>query len=894
MFKRFIHRLFISFIALGLGAAAFLSMLLCGIVLFLTPQLPDVNTLKEVRLQTPLRIFSHEGELLGEFGDKRRHPIAYKDIPPAFIHALLAAEDANFFEHPGVDIKGLGRAFKELATTGRKQSGGSTITMQVARNFFLTNHRTFIRKFNEILLAIQIEHSLTKEEILNLYINKIYLGQRAYGIEAAARVYYGKSINQLDLAQLAMIAGLPKAPSRYNPISDPQRATIRRDWILNRLFELGYIDDKTRKNAQQAPVNAQYHAPAQVVFAPYMTEWVRQTLVSRYGTQIYDDGYLVTTTLDKKLQNYAQTAVYSGLQTYDQRHGYRGAEKQQTLPDADTTPNSFAEPSPANRQTALKMLKNTFAVGPMLPAVVMDITDDRAQLLLASNRTVELTWDNMTWARTLITATGTKIRAANIKDIIRPGDLVRVTFNPSSLPSNNPPQPDPKTASETQTPTEPVSNSADNSVFLSQLPTVQVAFTAIDPMDGAVRAMIGGLDFRLSKFNRASQAGRQVGSGLKPFIYAAALQYGMNPATIINDAPLVFSEPGMDSVWRPGNAEGKFNGPTRLRQALYQSRNLVSIRVLQHVGIKRGRRYLEQLGFDPQKLPNNLSLALGTASLTPLEIAQEYAVLANQGFKVQAYGIEKIMRLDGTVVEHYSAPRACPSCELASLDAAANGAVTTAAMTAPVVTTTPEVNPTTEATTAAVTTATVTTLPNTKPADTVIATTTKPAVLAPRVMEADTHYLLHTMLQDVITKGTGRRALELNRKDLAGKTGTTNDQKDAWFSGYNRQLTATVWMGFDQPQSLGENEYGGTAALPIWVEFMREALAGTPETQFEPPANIVTVKIDPETGMRVRGNQPGAIFEVFKNNRVPGFQELRPAADPAGNSPSSAPLQNIF
>jgi penicillin-binding protein 1A len=877
MFNRFIHRLFISLTALSIGAAAFLCMLLCGIILYLTPQLPDVETLKEVRLQTPLRIFSHEGELLGEFGDKRRHPIAYQDIPPAFIHAILAAEDANFFEHQGVDIKGLGRAFKELATTGRKQSGGSTITMQVARNFFLTNHRTFIRKFNEILLALQIEHSLTKEEILNLYINKIYLGHRAYGIEAAARVYYGKSINQLDLAQLAMIAGLPKAPSRYNPISDPQRAAIRRDWILNRLFELGYIDDKTRTTAQQAPINARYHAPAQVVFAPYMTEWVRQTLVSRYGTKIYEDGYLVTTTLDKKLQNYAQTAVYSGLQTYDQRHGYRGPEQQQALPDADSDPNTLSEPSGTNRQTALKMLKRTFAIGPMLPAVVMDIAHDRALLLLNTNNTAELTWENMAWARTLVTADGTKTRATGITDVIKPGDLIRITFNNPPLDPKNPPL-DPKKANVTKEIPETVTKTAEKIVALSQLPSAQAALIAIDPMDGAVRAMIGGLDFRLSKFNRASQAGRQVGSSLKPFIYAAALQYGMNPATIINDAPLVFSEPGMDSVWRPGNAEGKFNGPTRLRQALYQSRNLVSIRVLQRIGIKRARSYLEHLGFDRNKLPNNLSLALGTASLTPLEIAQEYAVLANQGFKVQAYGIEKIMLLNGTVIETNTAPRACPSCESASV--AQPTSVDATLATTPTVTTNQDDQP--KNTT------------DTNSSDIEMTTAKKSSLLAPRVMEADTHYLLHTMLQDVITKGTGRRALELNRKDLAGKTGTTNEQKDAWFAGYNRQLTATVWMGFDQPQSLGENEYGGTAALPIWVDFMREALAGTPETQFDPPANIVTVKIDAETGLRVRGNQPGAIFEVFKNNRVPSFQESRPATDPAGNSTSAAPLENIF
>jgi penicillin-binding protein 1A len=889
MLDRIIHRLLVSLFALGLGGAALLCMLIGGIILFLTPQLPDVKTLKDVRLQTPLRIYSHEGELLGEFGDKRRHPIAYQDIPPAFIHAILAAEDANFFEHNGVDLKGLGRAFKELATTGRKQSGGSTITMQVARNFFLTNHRTFIRKFNEILLALQIEHALTKEEILNLYVNKIYLGHRAYGIEAAARVYYGKSIHELDLAQLAMIAGLPKAPSRYNPISNAERAAIRRNWILSRLYELGFIDKSSLETALQAPISAQYHEPAQTVFAPYMTEWVRQTLVAKYGTAVYEDGYLVTTTLDQKLQRYAQNSVYGGLQEYDQRHGYRGAEQQQTLPDTDTSPDTLTEPSDTNRQLAQKMLSQKFVIGPMIPAVVMDITADRALLLLNSNRTVELTWDNMAWARNVVAADGTQTRATLVKDIIKPGDLIRIVFkDPQQDPKN---QADAKHSQATVvTPANIAPASTEKIVTLSQLPDAQVALVAIDPMDGAVRAMVGGLDFRLSKFNRATQAGRQVGSGLKPFIYAAALQYGLTPATIINDAPLVFSEPGMDSVWRPGNAEGKFNGPTRLRQALYQSRNLVSIRVLQRIGIKRARNYLERLGFDRNKLPNNLSLALGTPSLTPLEIAQEYAVLANQGFLVKAYGIEKIVRYDGVIVEANSAPRACPGCE-ASVAATAAATTGTTVITAAASTTDNDIADT-ETDEADVGEDPVTST------DAAVASAPSPVsqtLMAPRVMEADTHYLLHTMLQDVITKGTGRRALELKRRDIAGKTGTTNDQKDAWFSGYNRHLTATVWMGFDQPESLGANEYGGTAALPIWIDFMHEALAGVPETQFDPPANIVNVKIDPETGMRVRGTQPGAIFEVFKNNRVPGFQESRPATDPAnGNNGSPTPLQNIF
>ena len=520
------------------------------------------------------------------------------------------------------------------------------------------------------------------------------------------------------------------------------------------------------------------------------------------------------------------------------------------------------------------MLSRKFAIGPMLPAVVMDVSNDRALLLLNTNRTVELAWENMAWARSIVNADGSKSRVNNIRDVLKPGDLIRIAFN---TPQPDPKKPGASAADTSQTQTNPTA--ADKIVTLSQLPNAQAALIAIDPMDGAVRAMVGGLDFRLSKFNRASQAGRQVGSSLKPFIYAAGLQYGLNPATIINDAPLVFSEPGMDSVWRPGNAEGKFNGPTRLRQALYQSRNLVSIRVLQRVGIKRARNYLEQLGFDRNKLPNNLSLALGTASLTPLEIAQEYAILANQGFKVRAYGIEKIQRLDGTVIETNTAPRACPGCENTLAEVNANDAAED---------NTNENN--------SEETVSEDMADNTDRAPTSIAnsTTKTNPLLAPRVMEADTHYLLHTMLQDVITKGTGRRALDLKRRDLAGKTGTTNDQKDAWFAGYNRQLTATVWMGFDQPQSLGENEYGGTAALPIWIDFMREALAGSPETQFDPPANIVTVKIDPETGMRVRGNQPGAIFEVFKNNRVPGFQESRPATDPAGNSTSPAPLQNLF
>lgn len=873
MLDRIIHRLLVTLLACGLGGTALLCMLITGIVLYLTPQLPDVQSLREVRLQTPLRIFSREGALLGEFGEKRRHPIAYENIPPTFIHAILAAEDTRFFEHNGVDLNGLGRAVKELAATGQKQSGGSTITMQVARNFFLTNHRTFIRKFNEILLAFQIEQTLSKEEILNLYVNKIYLGHRAYGIEAAAQVYYGKSIAELDLAQQAMIAGLPKAPSRYNPISDPDRAALRRNWILRRMFELNTINKSDFEAALKAPIDAKYHEPAQTIFAPYLTEWVRQTLTSRYGTQIYEDGYLVTTTLDTQLQNFAQEAVYNGMQEYDQRHGYRGAEKHIAFTE-------LGAQSSANKQAALQLLNNSFAIGPMLPAVVMDTTAESAVLLLKNQQTVQLDWENMQWARSLSADNSTSTRATSLQQIVKPGDLIRITYQAKTIDTNN--------ELKTEQPTQSASNirsdhSSDTTnqkpteqiIKLSQLPNAQVAMVVIDPIDGAVRAMIGGLDFRLSKFNRATQAGRQVGSGLKPFIYAAALQRGLTPATVINDAPLVFSEPGMDSVWRPGNSEGKFNGPTRLRQALYQSRNLVSIRVLQRIGVQRARTYLEQLGFDKKKLPNNLSLALGTASLTPLEIAQEYAMLANQGFMVKAYGIEKILRIDGTVVENTQAPRACPNCETTKTS----------------VTDTPSELAEDPKDLSESSTSPLANENNDLPAAISVTSSNSTPLLAPRVMAADTHYLLHTMLQDVITKGTGRRALELKRRDLAGKTGTTNDQKDAWFSGYNRQLAATVWMGFDQPESLGANEYGGTAALPIWIDFMRQALANTPEVAFDPPSNIVTVKIDSESGLRVRGANPHAIFEIFKSNQLPGFQAIQP--EDAG-APSPPPLQNIF
>lgn len=778
-----------SFLAVVCG----LLLVLSGAFLYLSPSLPSVDALRSVELQIPLRVFSSDGKLIAEFGEMRRSPIKFAEIPPHFIQALLSAEDDNFENHYGVDPSSLMRAASQLVRSGHIQTGGSTITMQVAKNYFLTSERSFSRKITEILLALQIERQLTKDEILELYVNKIYLGNRAYGIEAAAQVYYGKSIRDVSLAQMAMIAGLPKAPSRFNPLANPVRSKERRDWILGRMFRLGKIDEASYNAAVGEPLNASYHVPTPEVSAPWIAEMARAEMVGRYGSEAYTQGFNVTTTVPSNLQEDANHAISSGLIAYDQRHGYRGPEAR--LPGK--TPREWAQE--LTRQRPLNGLE---------PAIVTKVDKTGIVVLTRDDKQESIAWDSMKWARPFMNTNSVGRTPAQPSDVAQVGDLIRVQ------------------------------RQDDDTLKFSQVPTVQSALVSLDPRTGAIRALVGGFSFEQSNYNRAMQAKRQPGSSFKPFIYSAALDKGYTPASLVNDAPIVFVDESVDKVWRPKNDTNTFLGPIRLREALYKSRNLVSIRVLQSLGVDSTIDYISKFGFNKQDLPRNLSLALGTATLTPMEIATGWSVFANGGYKVSPYLIERIDSRNGETLFRANPPTV-PADDIAAA--------------------TPQAVPASATTVSAPIAVDATLTPGAAPAP----------VIAERIIDGRTAFILTSMLEDVIKKGTGRRAMALGRTDLAGKTGTTNDSKDAWFSGYNADYMTTVWSGFDQPETLGRHEFGGTVSLPIWMTYMAAALKDKPAHVQPEPDGILSLRVDPISGRAAAPGTPGAYFELFKSEDTP-------------------------
>ena len=838
-----------------------------GVYLYLSPNLPDVDDLYEVKLQIPLRIYTIDGELIREFGEKRRTPVKYNQVPQQFVQALLAAEDSNFQTHKGVAISGLLRATTELITTGHIQTGGSTITMQVARNFFLSREQTFIRKFNEILLALEIERKLSKEQIFELYVNKIFWGNRAYGVEAAARVYYGKSIDQLELAQHAMIAGLPKAPSSFNPIVNPTRAETRRNWILQRMLTLGYIEPTQYEEAVNAPITAQLHGSQIKVSAPYVAEMARAEILKLYGREGYDNGYVVYTTIDGKAQKAANNAIRAGILAYEQRHGYRGPESQSFTPNNEEL----------NRQNWAEILKAERTINRLLPAIVTAVHERSVDILLPDEQTGNIAFENgLEQARAFVSENilGPEIKTAD--EVCQVGDLIRVyqsnTDESNGLDVSN--QQSNDEISLDQASTKDQTDAIEPIWYFSQLPKAQASIVALDPSNGAIRSMVGGFNFGSSKFNRAIQGERQPGSNFKPFIYAAALNEGFTPASLFNDAPVVMADAELENTWRPENASGKFYGPTRLRKALYLSRNLVSVRLLRTITPKAAIQYAENFGFDPKKLPKDLSLSLGSHAVTPMEIATGYAVFANGGFKVTPHIIDRIDTNDGQTIFKSNAPIAnCTTCEAApdkdkvaaeaALDSGANmngngieNSIIDIATTSPI----DQKQDTTAFETAA-------------------------TVAAPRVIDERIAYIIDNILKDVIKRGTGTKAQALNRGDIAGKTGTTNGPIDAWFSGYNSNLVASVWLGFDQNQPLGVREYGGSAALPIWIDYMKSALADTAETYRSTPNGITSIRIDPQTGLLASPMQRDAIFEIFREENVP-VERAQNIDSPFGESSS--------
>ena len=769
---------------------------LSGAYLYLSPGLPSVESLRRIQLQIPLRVFSSDGKLIAEFGEMRRSPIRIDEVPADFIAALLSAEDDNFANHHGVDPTSLMRAASQiLQSGGHIKSGGSTITMQVAKNFFLSPEKSFARKITEILLALQIERELSKDEILELYVNKIYLGNRAYGIEAAAQVYYGKSIRDVSLAQMATIAGLPKAPSSFNPLINPTRSKERRDWILGRMLKLGKIDQARYQAAISEPNSATYHGSTPELDAPYIAEMARAEMVGRYGSDAYTEGFRVTTTVSSELQQAATSAVRSGLMGYDQRHGYRGPSTRL---------------AGMTRDTWQAELSKQRSVGGLEPVFVTQV--EKNGLLVISRNGMEepVSWDSMKWARPYLGPDSMGPRPQKPADVAQTGDLIRVQ------------------------------RQSDGSLLFSQIPTAQSALTSLDPQNGAIRALVGGFSFEQSNYNRATQAKRQPGSSFKPFIYSAALDNGFTAASIVNDAPIVFQEAGMEEAWRPKNDNNTFLGPIRLREALYKSRNLVSIRVLQAIGIDYALKYVTRFGFNQQDLPRNFSLALGTANLTPLEIATGWCTFANGGYKISPYLISRIESREGQplfVANPPSVPQNTPP-----TDAAERGIASGADA------------------------------PGLEPA------------AAERIVDARTTFILTSMLQDVIKRGTARRALSMGRSDLAGKTGTTNESKDSWFSGFNADYMTTVWAGFDQPESLGRNEFGGTVALPIWMDYMSAALKDRPAHMFPEPPGILTLRIDPITGRAAAPGAENAFFELFKSeDSPPEMNELDPSQAAPGS-----------
>ncbi|MBE0506325.1 MAG: PBP1A family penicillin-binding protein [Marinospirillum sp.] len=780
-------------------------------------QLQDVELLLSEQLEMPMRIYTADSRLIAEFGEHRRTRINYEDIPRRYIDALLAAEDASFYDHPGVDVRGLARATVQLLDSGQIQSGGSTITMQVARNYLLTRDRTFARKIREILLSLRMEQLLTKQQILELYVNKIYLGHRAYGIVAASEVYYGKPLHELNLSQIAMIAGLPKAPSAYNPLTNPRRALIRRNWILSRMYNLGQLDDMSYEGAIRAPVSARFHPPERDIDAPYVAESARLFALEQFGDQAYTRGLKVYTSIHSEQQLAANLAINQGLLNYDQRRGWRGAEVQgiplveqmQEL-EADALAEIQASESGLEQvQQALvdpraeglkdrlamdvsywlRVLDQTPVYGGLQPAIVVESEAERLLLLRRGGGLVELTPEAWAWAGRYHSPFWKDRNALPGHRLVARGDLVRLRR---------------------------YEDSADTPWMLAQLPGLEAALVAMKTETGEITAMVGGFDYNQSRFNRAEQALRQAGSVFKPFIYMAALERGYTPATIINDAPVVFEDQQLEDVWRPQNSSGTFYGPTRLREGLYKSRNLISIRVLNYVGLGRAIEYVSRFGFDRARMPRDLSLSLGSANVTPLEMTQAYAMLANGGYRVEPYLVTRIEDGDGELIYQAIKPRVCRGCPEDQENMALSGV---------------------------------------------------DYPLAKRLVDPRAVYSMHSILRDVIDDGTGRRAQALDRSDIRGKTGTTNELHDAWFSGFNRDTVASVWAGFDQPASTGE--YGANLALPMWINFMKVALQNQPERVLDRPEGLVTVRIDPDTGLRARPGQQDAMFEIFYQERVP-------------------------
>ena len=884
--KLFIKKSFRILGALFLVGVVLAGLFFGGAYLYLSPRLPGIEALKEVQLQVPLRVYAKSGELIAEFGEMKRSPLKYEEFPQHLINAVLAAEDDRFFEHPGVDYQGILRAVVHLVRTGKKGQGGSTITMQVARNFFLSREKTYLRKLNEIFLALKIEDFLSKEEILALYLNKIYLGKRAYGFAAAAQVYYGRDIHQLSVAEYAMAAGLPKAPSSYNPINNPERALLRRNYVLGRMRTLNFIDEKVYQEALAASDIAKVHGQDIELEAPYIAEMVRNEMVQRYGAAAYTSGYSVYTTINAERQRSANKALRNALLGYDRRHGYRGH-----LGFFDLNPEIESEQEKIENAVVLKEVdeniepgqtKNTVTLavkeldefdiwrkelnkiskhGNLVPSLVFQVNEKDAYAYTADNKVVYLPWEHIEWARTYVDDNTMEAELTSAHQRLKEGDIIY---------------------------TVPAKKAGCS--WLAQKPTVGGALISLAPEDGAVEALLGGFDYYESKFNRAIQAQRQPGSSFKPFIYTAALDKGYNAASIIADAPVVFDAPGLEDTWRPENYSGKFYGDTRLRLALIKSRNLVSIRLLRDIGIGYAIRYIKRFGFTRKMLPRDLSLALGSGSLTPYDLANGYAAFANGGYRVKPYFIDYIVGANDKIVYMEQPEQVCRACRKEEIsdeneNIPGQDEVVQVKVEKEVL---PPLPPD-------LSESFLSLMDEKERLE--VTQGPQPLRLAEQILSPQTVFIINTMMRDVIRQGTGRRALVIGRKDLAGKTGTTNDQRDAWFTGFNADLATIAWVGFDDPRPLGDRETGAQAALPMWVDYMRDALNGVEEKELEQPAGLVSVRIDPRTGKLANAATKDAIFEFFLADQVPTEQTDAVESNQTGISTEARPAditEDIF
>lgn len=741
------------------------------------PTLPSLEALTDYQPKIPLRIYSAEGLLIGEFGEERRVLVKIEQVPQTMRDAILAAEDERFYQHGGVDYVGVLRATFSNFITGGVRQGASTITMQVARNFFLTKEKKISRKFAEVLLAFKIEHSLTKDQILELYINQIYLGQRTYGFAAAAQTYFAKPLDQLSLAEMATLAGLPKAPSRDNPIVNPKRAKLRQEYVLHRMRELNFISDQQLLAAEKQPLAITKEANNFAVPADYLAEMVRQAMYDRFQDAIYGAGFRVYTTLVAADQNAAYAAVRKGALEYDKRHGYRGAERYVDL-----------DPQPTD-QALEDALQDVSESDDIVPAIVLEASTKSLKAYRKGGEIIEINGGGLQFAQKMLGDRAPKNQR------LRRGAIIRVQRD---------------TKGHWQ---------------VVQLPQVEAALVSLDPSDGAIRALVGGFDFSYNQYNHVTQALRQPGSAFKPFIYSAALEKGFTPATIVNDAPIIFdaSETGSEP-WEPKNYDDKFDGPIRLRVALAKSKNLASVRILQAITPQYAQDYITRFGFDPQSHPPYLTMVLGAGSDSPLQMASAYAVFANGGYRITPYFITRVEDAKGNIIAQAQPNRIGET--------------------------------------------------------------------AQRVIDSRNAFIMNSLLQEVVRSGTATQALELGRSDLAGKTGTTNDFVDAWFCGYGTGLVTITWTGFDNPRTLGNNETGAVAALPMWIDYMGKALKGVPEEHPAVPEGVVVAHIDPETGLRIK---EGGIIDYFYQEYLPPEQEAgaRPQL-PANMKPPDEVKNQLF